>query len=122
MRMVEKKANATENNKRVYTTFIGVGLDFNANLICEISKVRGANYFAVHSESEFYKKLILEFDYFVSPMVFDLKLVLQSEGGRVCIDSVYGSNSNDIDTVTGEIMSVNTLFPSPPNDYGDVKG
>ena len=38
-----------ESEDHIYTTFIGLGLDFNINLINEIVKVRGSNYFAVHS-------------------------------------------------------------------------
>eukprot|EP01084_Bolivina_argentea_P121924 216082_1 len=120
MGMVQNAANVKENNKRLYTTFVGIGLDFNANLISEITKVRGANYFAVHSESEFYQKLSLEFNYFVSPMVFNLRLTLESEGGEICIDKVYGSN--DININNGEIMNISSLFPSPPDDDGDIKG
>ena len=117
MSMVQKRALSDS----LYTTFVGVGLDFNASLISEISRVRGANYFSVHSSADFYQKLAAEFDYFVFPMVFDLKLSLQSEGGQVCIDSVYGSNEIDINS--GEIMNIKTLFPSPPDpDTGAVKG
>merc|ERR1711933_452084 len=107
--------------KKLYTTFVGVGLDFNAALISEITKVRGANYFAVHSSDDFFKKLNAEFDYFVFPMVFDLKLSLQSEGGQVCISDVFGSN--EIDVKSGEVMNIKTLFPSPPDpDNGRIKG
>merc|ERR1712228_663475 len=60
-------------------------------------------------------------DYFCFPMVFDLKLTLQSEGGQVCIQNVYGSN--DIDVNSGEVMNITTLFPSPPNpENAQVKG
>eukprot|EP01084_Bolivina_argentea_P145176 254522_1 len=107
LNLVAKTANRKDKNKRIYTTFVGIGLDFNANLIAEITKVRGANYFAVKSSADFYKKLYLEFSYFVSPMVFNLKLILQSEGGDLCIDKVYGSNN--IDTNGGEIMKIDTL-------------
>eukprot|EP01083_Nonionella_stella_P209917 760460_1 len=45
MGMVKTAATNKQKGRRVYTTFVGVGLDFNANLIQEITKVRGANYF-----------------------------------------------------------------------------
>merc|ERR1719361_2199253 len=100
MSMVQKSAISSS----LYTTFVGIGLDFNSNLISKISKVRGANYFSVHSSADFHKKLSAEFDYFCFPMVFDLKLTLQSEGGQVCIQDVYGSN--DIDMRSGEVMNI----------------
>jgi Ca-activated chloride channel family protein len=43
-----------------------VGLDFNTQLVEAISKVRGANYFSVHTPGEFRRRLIDEFDYAVT--------------------------------------------------------
>ena len=102
-----------------FTTFVGVGLDFNADLISQISKVRGANYFCVRSSAQFLRALDDEFDYFVSPLVFDLGLVLQREGAadNGCIEAVFGSNSKTkrMDLATGEVLRINTLFPSKPS-------
>ena len=44
----------------------GVGLDFNTELVESITKVKGANYFAVHSPGEFRRRLVDEFDYAVT--------------------------------------------------------
>jgi Ca-activated chloride channel family protein len=44
--MYNVKKNA---ESRIYTTFIGIGVDFNSGLIEGITKVKGANYYAVHS-------------------------------------------------------------------------
>jgi Ca-activated chloride channel family protein len=101
----------------IYTTFIGVGVDFNNDLVEAVSKTRGANYFAVHSSKEFLKRMDEEFDYMVTPLVFDLKLKLLSQDNE--IEAVYGSP--DANRATGEIMYVNTLFPSPTKD-GKTKG
>eukprot|EP01084_Bolivina_argentea_P264798 448679_1 len=121
MSLTKRAAMFDDKSKRIYSTFVGVGLDFNSDLIQEITKVRGANYFSVHSAKEFFQRLDLEFDYIVSPMVFDLRLTLQCEGiADSCIQAVYGSD--DIDIKSGEIMKVNTLFPSPPDDSGNIKG
>ena len=101
----------------IYTTFIGVGVDFNNDLIEAVSKTKGANYFAVHSSKEFLQRMDEEFDYMVTPLVFDLQLKLLSEGNE--IEAVYGSP--DANRATGEIMYVNTLFPSPTKE-GKTKG
>ncbi len=103
------------SDKGIYTTFIGIGVDFNNNLIEAVSKTRGANYYSVHSAKEFKQRLDSEFDYMVTPIVFDLKLALS--GGE--IEAVYGSP--DADRTTGEVMYVNTLFPTPTED-GASKG
>ena len=103
--------------KRIYSTFIGVGLDFNTGLIENIAKVRGANYYSIHSSAEFKKRLDLEFDYMVNPLIFNLGLSFSSK--RFGIAEVYGSPEADL--ATGELMKVNTLFPSPVSESG-VKG
>ncbi len=101
----------------IYTTFIGVGVDFNTDLVEAVSKTKGANYYSVHSKDEFLKRMDEEFDYMVTPLVFDLKLHLQSNSNS--IEAVYGSPEANL--ATGELMSVNTLFPSPTKD-GKTKG
>lgn len=101
----------------IYTTFIGVGVDFNTALVEKITKVRGANYYSVHSASEFEERMDEEFDFMVTPLVFDLLLMLDAPGYR--IEKVYGSP--EADEATGEIMKVNTLFPSKAEE-GEVKG
>ncbi len=105
------------SKKGIHTTFIGVGVDFNNDLVEYVSKTRGANYFSVHSSKEFKKLLDKEFDYMVTPLVYDLTLKLDSK--KYKIDAVYGSP--DAKLATGEIMKVNTLFPSS-NENGETKG
>ena len=99
----------------IYTTFLGIGVDFNSELTEEILDVRGANYYSVNDEKEFNSKMDEEFEYMVTPLVFDLKLNLESEG--YTIETVYGSDTENY----GELMNVNTLFPSKSVD-GETKG
>lgn len=108
-----------ENNAKdnIYTTFIGVGVDFNTQLVEALTKISGANYYSVHSEKEFKETMDDGFDYMVTPLVFDLELKLEADGYE--IEKVYGSP--EADEATGEIMKVNTLFPSKTEE-GRVKG
>ena len=99
------EANA---NKNVYTTFIGIGVDFNTELVEYITKIRGANYYSVHSATQFKDRMDDEFEYMVTPLVFDLQLNLDAYGYE--IERVYGSP--EANEATGEIMKVKTLFPS----------
>jgi Ca-activated chloride channel family protein len=101
----------------IYTTFIGIGVDFNTELVESITKIKGANYYSVHSASEFQKRMDDEFDFMVTPLVFDLRLKLDAPGYE--IEKVYGSP--EADQATGELMKVNTLFPSKAEE-GQVKG
>jgi Ca-activated chloride channel homolog len=103
---------------RLYSTVIGIGLDFNTALVEKITKARGANSYSVHTAGEFKKRLDAEFDYMVTPLVFDLVLDFASTGYK--IDKVFGSP--EADAATGEIMRINTLFPSPTTEEGSRGG
>jgi Ca-activated chloride channel family protein len=111
-RDVEKNAE-----KRIYTTFVGIGVDFNTQLIELISKTKGANYYAVHSPGEFREKMEDEFEFMVTPLVFDLELKFESRGWR--IERVFGNPGADMDS--GRLMTINTLFPSKSKG-GNTKG
>jgi len=111
---IAKKAS----DKHIYTTFIGIGVDFNNDLVEAVSKTKGANYYAIHSSKAFKKRLDEEFDYMVTPLVFDLKLTLDSKD--FSIEAVYGSP--EANRATGELMVVNTLFPSPTDETGSRGG
>lgn len=108
------KKNADD---RIYTTFIGMGVDFNTELIEAITKIRGANYYSVHSSNQFKTRMDDEFEYMVTPLVFNLQLNLESKGYK--IEKVFGSP--EANEATGEIMKVNTLFPSK-TEGGMTKG
>jgi len=90
----------------IYTTFIGIGVDFNTELVENMTKIRGANYYSIHSAEEFRKRMDEDFDYLVTPLVFDLQLHFDAPGFK--IEKVYGSP--EADEATGEIMKLNTLF------------
>lgn len=101
----------------IYTSFVGVGVDFNTELINLIGSIKGANYYSVHNSEEFKTRLGEQFEYMVTPLVFDLNLNFDSDSFE--IEKVYGTDNED--TTKGNIMKVNTLFPSPTSD-GETKG
>jgi Ca-activated chloride channel family protein len=113
--IVKEFEAAAEHN--VHTTFVGIGLDTNSDLVESISGVRGANHYFVHSTEEFTQRLAEEFTYMVTPLVFDLSLDVVSDGYD--IEAVYGSPNAD--QATGEVMHVTTLFPSPTSG-GETRG
>ena len=105
--------------KGIHTTFIGIGVDFNTELVELLTKnLRGANYFAVHSSSDFERRLDTEFEYLIAPLVYDLELTI--EGGDYEIRTVYGSP--EADKATGDILRVSSLFPSPTSEEGTRGG
>ena len=101
------KGNA---QKGIHTTFIGIGVDFNTELVEALTNdLRGSNYFAVHSSSDFERRLDTEFEYLIAPLLYDLTLTV--EGGDYAIQAVYGSP--EADAATGDVLRVASLFPSP---------
>jgi Ca-activated chloride channel family protein len=102
---------------RIYTTFIGIGVDFNSQLIEQITKIKGANYYSVHSPGEFRNRVEEEFEYMVTPLVFNLELNFASEGWR--IEKVFGSP--EANEATGKLMYINTLFASK-SENGQTRG
>ena len=103
---------------RIHTTFIGIGLAFNSDLIDRIASISGANYFSVQSSEEFRERLDENFNYMVCPLVYNLSLKLESNGYQ--IEKVYGSPMSN--AATGELMKVSCLFPSPTNEEGETRG
>ncbi|MBI4919671.1 VWA domain-containing protein [archaeon] len=110
--MMKKNAD-----NKIYSTFIGIGVDLNTELIEAMTKIRGANYYSVHSAKEFKNRLDDEFEFMVTPLVFNLTLNLAAKGYK--IEKVYGSP--EANEATGEIMKVNTLFPSKTEE-GQTRG
>ena len=113
MNMIQDNAK-----KKIYTSFIGVGVDFNTELIEKLGTVEGANYYSVHNEEEFIKQMSEDFDFMVTPLVFDLNLDFDSKDYELV--TVYGTDVEN--NKKGNIMHVNTLFPSKRNEEGEVKG
>lgn len=103
--------------KKIYTSFIGIGVDFNTELVEAVNKTPGANHYSVHSPSDFKKRMDKEFELMVNPLVFDLNMKIKSTGFK--IKKVYGSP--EADKATGEVMKVATLFPSQ-NKEGEIRG
>ncbi len=103
-------------DRGIYSTFVGVGVDFNTELVETISEVEGANYYSVDSAAQFRERMDEGFEYMVTPLVFDLSVSLDSEAYR--IERVYGTDS---DASTGRLLHVNTLFPSH-TDNGSTRG
>jgi Ca-activated chloride channel family protein len=101
----------------VHTTFVGMGLDANADLAETLSGIRGANHYFVTSADEFERRLGEEFAYMVSPLVYDLGLEFEGDGWEVA--AVHGSPTAD--AATGRLLHVGTLFPSPKRD-GETRG
>eukprot|EP01084_Bolivina_argentea_P121925 216083_1 len=117
--MVSKYAN-NELKKMIYTSFIGVGLDFNSQLIETISSTRGCNYYSVQSAQDFMIRMDEEFEYMCTPLVFNVCLKLESENNSCQIEKVYGFGNDESKTIVkdGIISRIHTLFPAKRSEDG----
>ena len=106
----------TNAENEINTTVIGIGVDFNTELIQEITQVRGANYYSVHSAQEFLDRMDKEFISMVTPLAYDLSLTFSSTGYTVI--KAFGVPG---DLPSDSFISTNTLFPSANTDEG-IKG
>jgi Ca-activated chloride channel family protein len=107
-------------DKKIYTTFVGIGIDFNTRLISQLSSIRGQNYLSVKSAKEFKKQMDEEFDYLVTPIVFNADVAIQSNSSWKPVRA-YGSPGNEIPS-QGKLLSINSVFPSAKENATLNKG
>ncbi len=70
-------------------TAFGVGVDFGQQLTYYITSLRGGNFFFLESPEKIRKVFDTEFDYLVTPIVYDLSITLPTPPGMRLRD-VYG--------------------------------
>ncbi len=70
-------------------TAFGVGTDFGQQLIYHITQLRGCNFFYLESPEKIAKVFDTEFDYLVTPLVYDLDVRIATPEG-LKLTAVYG--------------------------------
>jgi len=109
-------------NKKIYSTFIGVGIDFDTQLVATISKIRATNYFAVKSAKDFKRQMNEEFDYIVTPNVFDCEISLSGPSSQDwTVVRVFGSPGYEYPK-NGRMMYMDSSFPSVKTGETETKG
>jgi len=111
--MQENQAN------KIYTTFVGLGVDFNVELVNTLTKIKATNYFSVKSPAEFTQLLDKEFDYIVSADVYDV--VVQCVDSGFEVERIFGSPGYELPK-SGVIFEINSCYPSLKEDPRSTKG
>lgn len=75
---------------RIGLTAFGVGIDFGAQLVNTISRVKGGNYFYLEDGEKIRTVFDEEFDLLVTPLAYDLELEL-SPGAGFEVAAVHGA-------------------------------
>jgi Ca-activated chloride channel homolog len=103
---------------KIYTTYIGIGLDFDTKLVEQLTKIPGSNYFSVHSQKDFQKILNNDFNYIVTNTVLESYLLIESEEYE--IDKAYGTPFSE-DT-TNNTIKLGSQTASDLNEAGTKGG
>ena len=109
------KLNEEASKKGIYTTFFGVGVDFNAPIIEQICKAKGSSYYTIYNELDFNKLLAEDFNYMVFPFAFDIMIKTDAR-----VKNIYGSNDTDTNH-QGRLTYIQSFMPSNIIEKG-VKG
>ncbi|KAH3759222.1 von Willebrand factor type A [Pelomyxa schiedti] len=108
------------SDKGIFSTFHGVGLDFDAALSGHItSKIRGASYESIKSVASFRKRMDRDFDYSVTPLLYDMSL---SVDPFQRVTAIYGSEQDSVNPASGSLMKIGTVFPSAKEKGGLTMG
>ena len=120
--------DASKRPQNIFTSFIGVGVDFDTDLIAKLTKVRGSNYFAVHTDEDFLKILERDFNYIVTPLAFEVYGKISST--KYDIERTYGSRFDFegsekadylLEMKKGGVLRIETLLAYEKSEVG-IKG
>lgn len=76
-------------NKGIGLSAFGMGIDFGYELVYHISGLRGGNFFYLENAEKIARVFDTEFDYMVTPLLFDLDLKIETPKG-MRLAAVYG--------------------------------
>ncbi|KAH3746109.1 General vesicular transport factor p115 [Pelomyxa schiedti] len=100
----------------IYTSIVGLGVDFNVAVTEKVTRVRGANYFCVFSPESFHKMMVSEFSFNFFPIAFDVQLRMSVDTSLYEIGEIFGnslSERRDGQVIQQErwMYSTHCLFP-----------
>lgn len=98
-------------DRKIGLTVFGVGLDFGQQLIYHISQLRGGNFFFLESPEKIAHVFDDEFDFLVTPIVYDLDVRVATPKG-LKLTAVYGLPSWKPDDRDAELHIPTVFFSS----------
>jgi len=106
----------------IYTTFLGIGTEFDTAMVSRISKTRACNYLTVKDAQQFKKLMDEEFDFTVTPTLFDISIhFLANQVTEFEAQRVYGSPGYEIPS-NGLLFFADSMFPSHKESAENTKG
>ncbi len=117
--LLELAKRAAERSS-IYVTYIGVGLNFNSDLVYELTKIRASNYFSVHSKEGFRRILLTDFNYIVTPLAFNVRIFIESN--KYEIEKVFGIPENESTSNSNQVFTIDTYSASAVDQANRIKG
>ncbi|KAI6647128.1 Von Willebrand factor type A domain containing protein [Oopsacas minuta] len=115
-------ANIESNSKiNIFTTVVGIGMDFNVTLVQKISSTPGANYISASSGNEFVEVVGKEFNYNVTITAFNIKVELPKAQNTLEFMNGYGSPEVS-DLKKKDHFTLSSEFASAQNRDGEISG
>ena len=106
--------SAEYNQKGIGITTIGVGLDFNQELMYELANQGGGNFYFIQDAAKLMDVFIHEIEYLMTPVAENLKISFTLPQGFE-VEEIYGYDWS-VDAVSGEVM---ILAPQPETTITD---
>merc|ERR1712032_125376 len=99
---------------RIYTTAMPVGYDVSISFVDQAMSTNGCNFLALETTEKFFATLQEQFEYLVTPVVRRLRVEMQGGPFKV-LKTIGWENSRRVkmDTDHGEVLQIDSLFPSP---------
>lgn len=107
------------SDESLFTTVVGIGVDLTQSAINELSATPGCNYANVRSTKNFQELMEREFGYLVTPVAFNIGIVLESQVFQ--IEKGYGSPEL-YKLSASKDFKLSTEFPSAQNEMGERRG
>jgi Ca-activated chloride channel family protein len=111
----------------VHMTFVGIGVDFNADLAEELATVPGFNYLSSRNQTDVVMRLGRDFDFLVSPLASNVSL--RFESNDLCVVRKFGVPQGDDERPctahdpTTNILSLPNLFAAAKEEEsGAIRG
>jgi uncharacterized protein YegL len=107
------------NEKSVFVSIVGVGVDLSAHTVERICAIPGARYISAVTAQEFTSIVAEEFEYDVTPIAFDIKLTLP---GGLSVERVYGASELNSTPAGATSIALSSEFANPLQPDGSTKG
>jgi Ca-activated chloride channel family protein len=116
---IAERAFISSKGTTTCVTYIGVGLTFNAQVANELSRVHGTTICSVITAEQLHRTLVEEFNYIISPIAYDLRVSIESQGVELDGYCLYGS---DLDVLQSSSSYVARPLTASPVHANGVKG